>query len=480
MLQEEWIEFIENIVEKKSEAQTTEIKAAHFGCPEGLQDTLSSFSNQDSGGILVFGLEESSGFTPVGVYDVQNLQKKVQEKCEQMVPPVRAKFADVKYKDVYIVVAEIPPVDYNLRPCYYKAAGKMNGSYIRVGEADKKMTAYEIYSYDQFRNHVHDDERPIKKADITYMQKNLMDEYVAQQKRIHPRLSLLQEKQVYELLGITDGGQFTLSSVLNFGIYPQGFLKQLCITACVVDGTELGDVSKNGERFLDNRRIEGTIDEMLNEAEGFCYKNMKKKIRIERATGRREDITEYPIEAIREAILNALMHRDYSIYTEGTTISILMFHDRMEIHSPGNLYGNINVEDLGKVRPDLRNPTLVSMAEVRLKTENRYTGIPTIRNSMKEAGLPAPVFQNRRNEFVVILYNDTGTEKEGAKKEKPSLDLLVFCESPKTRDEIADFLGISTKDYVTRHYLNPLVKEGKLKMSLPDKPRSKKQKYFRS
>lgn len=104
-------------------------------------------------------------------------------------------------------------------------------------------------------------------------------------------------------------------------------------------------------------------------------------------------------------MLNALIHRDYSIYTEGTPIQIDFFSDRLEIHSPGSLYGRMSVEDLGLAHPNARNPVLAVMTESLTDAEHRYSGIPTMRRAMQEAGLPAPVFINRQNEFVVVLYN---------------------------------------------------------------------------
>ena len=73
------------------------------------------------------------------------------------------------------------------------------------------------------------------------------------------------------------------------------------------------------------------------------------------------------------------MHRDYSIYTEGMPIQILMFDDRIEIRNPGGLYGRITADQLGKMQPDTRNPVLVTELEALGITENRYSGIPTIR-----------------------------------------------------------------------------------------------------
>ena len=67
---------VEEIKRQKTEKQCVELKAAHQGCPTRLFDTLSSFSNQDDGGIIIFGIDESKGYDIVGVYDVQDLQKK--------------------------------------------------------------------------------------------------------------------------------------------------------------------------------------------------------------------------------------------------------------------------------------------------------------------------------------------------------------------------------------------------------------------
>lgn len=69
------------------------------------------------------------------------------------------------------------------------------------------------------------------------------------------------------------------------------------------------------------------------------------------------------------------------------------------------VYPEVLFPQLGKTRPDLRNPALAVMTESITGAENRYSGIPTIIREMKEYGLPEPVFENRRNEFVVILYN---------------------------------------------------------------------------
>ena len=472
MLTQELIQLASMIMRLKAEGQTIEVKAANKGCPQRLYDTLSSFSNQDTGGTIVFGIDEKQDFAPVGVYDLQDLQKNVTEQCNQMEPPVRAVFTVAEVEGVSICSAEIPGVDFSERLCYYKGRGRTKGSYIRVGDADLPMTDYELYSFEAFRKHLHDDERPIERASMSTLDEAQIQNYLLQKKLERPGFAQLPENQALEMLNVTRAGTPTLAAVMNFCVYPQGYLPQLAITAVVVPGTEIGEHDGIESRFLDNKRIEGTIKTMVDEAITFCKRNMRVQTIIDPETGKRRDRTEYPIEAIREAVLNALIHRDYSHLTEGTPVQINFFSDRLEIHSPGSLYGRMTVEQLGHARPDLRNPALAVMTEVLVGAENRYSGIPTIRREMTAHNLPEPVFENRRNEFVVTLYNQV--------QEKPvqsAETLLDFCKEPRSRKEIAAFLGLKTASYATERYIRPMLEEGKLEMTIPDKPKSTRQKY---
>lgn len=475
MLPEELIDLAYKTIHQKAETQTLELKAAHVDCPKRLYDTLSSFSNQDSGGTLLFGVDETKSFEIVGVYDLQSLQKKVTEQCNQMEPPVRAVFTVAEIDGKPICSAEIPAIDLSERPCYYKGAGRVKGSYIRVGDADLPMTDYELYSYEAFRKHLYDDERSIERASLNVLNQDVLQRYVLEKRIDRPGFGKLPEAEQYELLNITRNGIPTLAAVLNFAIYPQGYLPQLGITAIVVPGTEIGSLAEDSARFLDNKRIEGTIAEMVEEALAFCKRNMKTRTVISPDTGLRTDRTEYPINALREIILNALIHRDYSLYTEGTPIQLDFFSDRVEVHSPGCLYGRATIEQLGHSHPDLRNPALAVMAETLTDSENRYSGIPTIRREMEAFGLPAPVFENRRDEFVVTLYNTANAASSAPVDEST---LLNFCKIPRSRKEIADFLKLKTTSYAMQRYVTPLLRSGELKMTNPEHPNSHTQKYF--
>ena len=386
-----------------AETQTLELKSAAQGCPTRLYDTLSSFSNQDEGGTILFGIDEQSGYAETGVYDAQDLMKHLTEQCNQMTPVIRPVFTTLAIDHKVFVSAEIPGIDVADRPCFYTGKGRLKGSYIRVGDADEPMTEYEVYSYEAFRRKYQDDVRPVERANLTALDQVLLDEYLIKIKKERPNLAMLENRQVYELMSVTKQEIPTLAAVMLFGLYPQAYFPQLCILASSVPGTAVGQLGAEGERFLDSQRIQGTLSQMLAETMTFLHKNTKTKIIIDPETGKRFNRSDYPEVAVREAVLNALVHRDYSIHTEGMPIQLLVFEDRLEVRSPGGLYGRLRVDQLGKVQPDTRNPVLAVAMEALGETENRYSGIPTMRRELKQAGMQPPEFRNERGTFVVCF-----------------------------------------------------------------------------
>lgn len=472
MQPEELKKLVREIQKHKTEKQTIELKLANKGCPTKLFDTLSSFSNQDDGGIIIFGIDEKD-YSIQGVYNAQDLQKCVTEQCKQMEPVVRALFTVCEIDGKLIVSAEIPAVELAYRPVFYKGSGRTKGAFIRVGEADEPMTEYEIYSYEAFRQKIEDDIRPVKQAKTSLLNKEQLKAYLQAVKKERKNLaSHVSDKEILDFMGVVNGGTPTLAGVLTFSPYPQAYFPQLCITAVSVPGTEIGELGDDSERFLDNKRITGTISDMLEEAVDFVRKNSRTKTIIDK-NGQRADKEEYPIKAVREAILNALVHRDYSIHTENTPISLVMYRDRMEIINSGGLYGRMSINDLGKVRPDTRNPRLANILELLKVTENRYSGIPTMRQEFAKAELPEPIFSIRHGEFKVTMKNNIYKENNTSEQ-----SILEFCKTPRTRQELIDFTGKS-RVYTMDKLVNPLVSAGKLKLELPDKPKSSKQRYVR-
>ena len=494
MQTEDLHKLVDKIQRLQCEMQTVELKSANKGCPTRLYDTLSSFANQDEGGIIIFGLDETKGFAVVGVYDAQDLQKKVTEQCNQMSPQVRALFTVCEFGDKLVVSAEIPGLDVAERPCFYRGAGRLRGAYIRVGDADEPMSEYEVYSYDAFRKRIRDDIREAQGARRSFFNEEKLAQFFQAVKKDRKHLSQhVSDEEILELMGITVNGQPTLAGELCFSKYPQGAFPQLCVTAVALPGTQMGEPGLQGERFIDNERITGTIDEMVDEAVDFVNRNSRHSTIID-AKGRRADRDEYPLKAVREAVLNALVHRDYSIHSENVPVRLELYRDRLEIISSGGLYGKLTIDSLGKVRPDTRNSALANILELMRITENRYSGIPTIYHELKIAQLPPPVFSVRRGEFVVTftsrvaqMYDvpqtvQTGVHEEQAVYAVETLTteekLLQFCSVPRSRQELIDFLGFS-RYYTMSKLVQPLLDAQKLALTLPEKPKSSKQRYFK-
>lgn len=483
MLTSELEDLVREIISQKCERQNIELKKAALGTPEKLYDTLSSFSNQTGGGIILFGIDEKSGYTITGVYDAQDLQAKVTAQALQMEPVVRPVFTVAVIDGQTVVSAEISECNIFDKPCFYRGAGRIRGSFVRVGESDMPMTEYEVYSYEVFKRKIQDELRTVERTDMSSFDRDALQEYFIMLRKAKPNLARQTDDKILQLQGLTDQGRPTVAGIMLLSEYPQAFFPQLSVTAVVVDGIEYGTPGENKERFIDNQRIEGTIPQMLEGTLAFIRRNIRNATVIDE-DGRRADRAEYPMAAVREIILNALIHRDYSIYTDGSPIRVILYKDRLEVENPGGLYGRITIDELGQTAADTRNPFIAGALEVLRITENRFSGIPTIIHEMKRAGLPPAVFESRRGVFKVTLYNRDhhspvfhAGRNNSADLPEQARRLLAYCSIPRSRTEIADYMGIQTPSYVVKRYLRPLLATNQLRLTIPDAPKSKNQRY---
>lgn len=480
MLETEVVELVESVRSHKCEGNYVEIKSAEKGCPR-LFDTFSSFSNQQGGGKILFGIREDRDFEVCGVYDPADLQKKIMEQSQQMEPVVRPLCTAAVIEGKVVICAEISEIENFQKPCFYKGAGRLKGAYVRVGDGDRLMTEYEVYSYEAFKKKLQDELREAERAELSDIKTTEFSWYMFEIKNKKRNLAELSEDKICSLEGFLTEGKPTLVGVMLFSLHPQAFFPQLCITAVSVPGTEISAIGSAGERFIDNKRIDGSLQQMLKDAMIFVRKNMKQKTIIDANTGKREDRSEYPIIAVRELILNALVHRDYSMYTDSTPITVRMYADRLEIENPGGLYGRTTIDRLGKMNADTRNPFIANALEILGETENRYSGIPTVINAMKEYGLPAPEFVSDRGIFRVTLYNSSESAEQNGDFYGEEEEILSFCSKPRSRIELERlFEGRMTVAYVMSKYIHPMVKAGRLRLTVPDKPKSKNQRYVRA
>ncbi|MDR1179244.1 MAG: putative DNA binding domain-containing protein [Spirochaetales bacterium] len=488
MLIEELLNLTADVKRRKCETNHLELKAARKGCPR-LYDTLSSFANQSGGGVILFGVDESAGYEVCGVYDPADLQKKIVEQCLQMEPPPRPLCTAADIDGKVVVSAEIQETDISQRPCFYKGVGRIRGSYIRTGDADQPMSEYEVYSYEAWRRKIQDELRTCDRCTREDVSRDLLEEYLLRLKRVKPNLARLPREKLLRLQGLFDDDRPTLAGTVLFSDYPQAFFPNLCLTAVAVPGGEMGDTGEHSERFLDNARIEGTLSQMLEQAMRFVQRNSAVRTIIDPDTGVRSDKTDYPMLAVREIILNALIHRDYSIHTDSAPITLVMYRDRLVLENPGGLYGRLTLDTLGSVSSDTRNPFLAGAMEVLGAAENRFSGIPTIRRAMREHALPPPEFEAIRGMFRVTLRGAAASDddpdylyaaepRSRYGEEVPSEEaILKFCIRPRSRkDLVCHFPGL-TPVYLMSGYINPLVEKGKLELSLPEKPKSKNQRF---
>lgn len=183
----------------------------------------------------------------------------------------------------------------------------------------------------------------------------------------------------------------TYAGILLFGRNPQQYLPSAEIIAVRYAGTTMSD------EFV-REDIRGALGDQIRRAEAFLAANMRRGMRIRGFT--REEVAEYPLAVAREAVVNAVGHRDYSL--RGDSIRLLMFSDRMEVYSPGRLPGHVTLDNLLTERFS-RNEVIVQVLSDLGFIERLGYGIDRMIAAMQEAGLPAPRFEETAAGFRVTL-----------------------------------------------------------------------------
>jgi predicted HTH transcriptional regulator len=153
--------------------------------------------------------------------------------------------------------------------------------------------------------------------------------------------------------------------------------------------------------YADRKIITGTIQELIDETEAFLAQHVPVEGRIE--GWKRIDLPDYPLEALREAVVNAVIHRDYT--RRGESIRVFYYADRIEVHSPGLLLPGVTVEQMrrGEVTSKLRNPILAGLLrDIPGYMERVGSGIRLMIEETRQMGLPPPQFREM-SEFVVTF-----------------------------------------------------------------------------
>lgn len=260
------------------------------------------------------------------------------------------------------------------------------------------------------------------------------------------------------------------------------------------NGLEKGSIFDDA---LDDKECEGSLIYLLQSGSDFIRNNSK--VRFAKKAQYRVDKPDYADRAVTEALVNALIHRDYIV--RGSEIHIDMYDDRLEIQSPGGMFEGKPIQDcniytVGSVR---RNPVIADLFHRMKFMERRGSGLRKIVSETEK--LPGyteelrPEFHSSGTDFRVVLKNvnfnlvtgDQDSDQDGDQVNdqvgpvKIKRDSLIdFCEIPRSREEMMEYVAVASKRYFRENYIRPLLDAGKLRMTIPDKPNSKNQKYVKA
>lgn len=206
-----------------------------------------------------------------------------------------------------------------------------------------------------------------------------------------------------EKLNLFSDGELTNAAVLMFGKEPQIFHLQSEVRCARFKGE---DTSSD---FIDMKVLRSPIYEQVDKAEQFVMEHIKRSARIKPGQVERQEKWEYPLDAVREAITNAVVHRDY-FSTSNTQVRI--FDDRLEVWNPGTLPEGITIEDLkGKHESKPQNPLLAHLFFLIKYIEQWGTGTNRIVRLCEEYELPEPEFEDTGSSFIVTLRKSRVSEE---------------------------------------------------------------------
>ena len=411
----ELADIVARLRETGVEIEDVEAKRATGGLPRSVAETMSAFANS-RGGIIILGLDERSGFAAVGVSDPVALRDELAGVARAQLTPALAPIIDtVPFEGAILVLAEIEALPPAQRPCYVTARGLYNGAFVRVGDGDQRLTPYEIDRLRENSGQPRWDEEPVPQATAEKdLDRRAVTGLIETASRSSPRsFSGLSEPDALARLGVLvpyEGSLVpSLAGLLSVGTYPQQFFPQLMVSLAVYPHEDAGQPGPGGIRFLDSAAVGGTVPTMVTDTIQAAQRNLRKGSRVVGAG--RDDYWEIEPEVIREAVVNALMHRDYSPQARGTQIQVELFPDRLTVTSPGGLFGNVRLETLGQSgTSSSRNARLAALLQEagdpvtgRPVAENRGSGISMMISQVRRDTGLVPLFAASLNEFRVTI-----------------------------------------------------------------------------
>jgi ATP-dependent DNA helicase RecG len=239
--------------------------------------------------------------------------------------------------------------------------------------------------------------------------------------------------------------------------------------------SEIGTLPGLGNHRRDCRQSTGTHERICNgtREHGIPRTNHAAGRRFSRRTDIPRRPLPVPLDALREIVLNAVMHRDYSHYSG--YVAIAVFDDRIEIQSYGRLPNGITVEQFsGPHRSKPTNPLIAEAFHRTGAVEIWGRGTNRVIAICKQHGAAEPTFEEREG-FLIVTFK--ASLVPGMSTTQVTGQVLRFCQTPRKASEIRELLNLKHRETFTANYLRPLLEAGLLESTVPDKPRSRMQKY---
>ena len=376
---------IDRIVQS-GETMYAEFKSA-AARPESLATAFISFLNT-AGGVLWLGIEDDG--TVTGVADVDGARQRVDQVLANNIEPRAAAFIEqVEVEGKALLKITLPR---GLDRPYFTQRGQC---YVRQNAGKRLASREEIRRMYMAVRAFYYDESALTGAGLADVELSVFDAFLTAAYGLPDDADRPKEEQVRLLrnLKCMAGDELTVAGALLFGRQPQRVLPTARVEFAHFAGTVAGEV------IHDRKTIEGRLPQQLEQGESLLRLHLRNSGVIQGFTP--EVQTELPLEMLREALTNALVHRDYSL---SAPVRVLLFDDRLEIRSPGPLPNGVTLENVRAGIHVERNPIILSLISKLGLMTRLGTGIVRIFRLAAERDLPEPELTEGAAEFAVTLY----------------------------------------------------------------------------
>ena len=422
--------------------------------------TLIAFANT-AGGILLIGIEDKSR-NVLGVADPLGLEERLASLISDSISPRLVPEIEIlPWRSENLVAVQVYPS--GDRPHFLARKGLEDGTYVRVGSTNRQADLPMIESMRRFTISGSYDEQAMPELDSEEIDFGAASELF---KPVRP----LKRRDLESLRLVTShqGRKVpTVGGILLFGMNRERYFPDAWIQAGRFKGTDK-------TKILDHSEIRLHLPQTIEAAVAFVHKHTLHAMEI--GSVRRVDRWTIPPAAVREAIINAVAHADYS--QQGAPIRLSIFSDRLEVENPGLLPFGLTIEDLHHGISKLRNRVIGRIFHDLGLVEQWGSGIQRILTTCRDAGLREPRFEEIATRFRVTLYTDRATEPTVDERDKKIMTSLAEADvNGLSTQEIAASIKLSSR--ATRTRLAKLVSRG-LVREIGTSPQDPRRRYFLS